>query len=208
MTAPVLLRLAAATLLSAAALPAQALIVIDVDGRAGSGLTVWSFSGASTVEARSNFFDDFDAEIDGGWIVGPDFYLDQDVSIPFITSTVTATIGADSFQVVAIGANNQDPAKDFGIALDDLGSPLNGIEFEVGDLVSFSGSGVAPVDITQFRPGTTDAEFFKRRTTAPDPLTRLEARFNVDVPLPGALPLLATGAALLAAGARRRRGAA
>ncbi|MEO0680272.1 MAG: hypothetical protein AAF192_07640 [Pseudomonadota bacterium] len=206
---PLLRAILAAASLGLAALPAQALIVVDITGAPGSGITTWTFSGASEVAARNNFFDDDDGEIDGGWIVGPGFYLDQEESLSFLSSTATATIGADVFAIAAVGAANQDPQNDFGLALEDMDPGAQGVAFRVGDIVRLDGSAVAPVDITRFAPGVTDAAFYKRQTALPANPTQLAARFRVDVPLPGALPLLATGAALLGLGglgrgARRR----
>ena len=136
---------------------AQADLVIDVTGVAGSGVTTWTFSttsagvvstAGSIRDVTNNTFSAFDT---GQFPFGQDTILDTSIqNVVFaLTGDVFITIGGNTEQLTGIFLD------DDGGSADDLGvRALNQLDYLVGDTSSWTGSGTVNVDISAFALGT------------------------------------------------------
>ncbi len=136
---------------------AQADLVIDVTGVAGSGVTTWTFSTAapgvvttagSIRDATNNTFNAADT---GQFPFGLDTILDTSIQdqVFALTGNVFVTIGANTEQLTGIFLD------DDGGSADDLGvRAANELAYLVGDSSSWTGSGTVNVDISAFALGT------------------------------------------------------
>lgn len=202
--------LTAAVLSTLAVLPpsaASAVVIVDISGLPGTGVTTWEFSGSETVTLRSLIIDDDDGAVSDGWIVPSDFYSGSDTFIPFTSGTAQFTVMPASpapqpFLIVAVGAEASEPNTGFGLALDN-GTANAAFSFLLGTTLTFSGFGVAPVDVTEFAFGVTTAEFYAPLASSPA-VTGFDVQFTVtSIPIPAALPMLLSG--LLGLAVLRRR---
>lgn len=127
-------------------------LLIEVTGTTGSGATTWKFSGDSTVSGLGSILIDInDSDIGWGWDVGSSFYSGSNKNIDFTSTSASLSDGTNSFAIQGIGAAGFNPGRLFGIA---VGGTFPAI-FGNGTKLSFSGSGVAPVDISEFATGIT-----------------------------------------------------
>ncbi|MEO0423270.1 MAG: PEP-CTERM sorting domain-containing protein [Pseudomonadota bacterium] len=136
--------LGAALLLTS--LASQAGLVVDITGDAGSGQTVWTFSG-STSAAGSGFFDD------GNNLGNNDTWQDLinytaagDLEITSVSGdaelTIAGTTRAIDLAYVDNDGSNTDQ-DDFGVGVAGSGD----FHFDDGDLVSWSGMLIVDLDI-------------------------------------------------------------
>ncbi len=141
------LRTLLASTLLLASLASRAGLVVDITGDAGSGQTLWTFSG-STTASGSGFFDD------GTNLGNNDTWQDllnytdiNDDEITSVTGDATLTIAGttrdiDLAYIDNDGSSNGD-VDDFGVGV----SGSNNFNFDDGDLVSWSGSLFVDLDI-------------------------------------------------------------
>ena len=194
---------------------ANAALIITVTGTPGSGETQWSFDGTEVVTddpgtTTGNLrFDDDDGGVSWGWFgLGIDFYTGTDNSIQFTPSTsIVMAANGNTYEVKAVGAVVSSPTEGFGFAIDEVGGPGQGFyTFTLGTSLVFNGTATAPVDISEFRTGTTAAHDW-RSTQGSNVFEDLPVTFNVNpVPEPATLAIWSLlGGIGIVAGRRRRR---
>lgn len=185
--------------IAAAAMSAQADLMIDVVGTSGSGVTTWTFSGSGTVGVtgtmRTNAANTFNAGDTGQFPFGLDTILDtliQDQVLTF-TGAASVTIGGTTESITGIFLD------DDGGSADDLGVRVaNDLAYLAGDATSWTGSGTVNVDIDAFSLGlwsinSTDGQAM----FIGDPVL-----VNFRVPAPASMALLGLGGLVAT---RRRR---
>lgn len=135
---------------------AQASLLVNVTGTAGSGQTVWVFSGSSTASS-DGVFGLTPSDSPEEWRNVGDYVADtllNAISISPSSGSASITNSQETRSISLIGidydgnssSSNND---DFGIGV--ANQPLNII---TGDLVSWTGTLLLPLDITQFKLGT------------------------------------------------------
>ncbi len=188
-----------AMLLSAA--QAQAIVMIDITGTPGSGVTTWTFSGSETVTGNPLIIDDDDdlppnfAAVTWGWHIGPDFFSLTGSAIGFTSTTAMIDGPVAQYDILGFGTASSGAEENLGIFIVDPAEivPNDSYEFPVGSVLSFSGIGVAPLDISLFAPGVTTAAFHDSSLGAPN-LAGFDVQFTVTaLPLPSTLALLMGG---------------
>lgn len=135
---------------------AQASLLVNVTGTAGSGQTIWVFSGSSTASSDGVFGlapSDFPEE----WRNVGDYVADTSLNAISISpssgsASITNSQETRSISLIGIdydGNSSSSNNDDFGIGVAD--QSLNII---AGDVVSWTGTLLLPLDITQFKLGT------------------------------------------------------
>lgn len=135
---------------------AQASLLVNVTGTAGSGQTIWVFSGSSTASS-DGVFGLTPGDSPEEWRNVGDYVADtllNGISISPSSGSASITNSQETRSISLIGidydgnssSSNND---DFGIGV--ANQPLNII---TGDLVSWTGTLLLPLDITQFKLGT------------------------------------------------------
>ncbi|GAL94167.1 MAG: PEP-CTERM sorting domain-containing protein [Microcystis wesenbergii TW10] len=135
---------------------AQASLLVNVTGTAGSGQTIWVFSGSSTASSNG-VFGLTPGDSPEEWRNVGDYVADtllNAISISPSSGSASITNSQETRSISLIGidydgnssSSNND---DFGIGV--ANQPLNII---TGDLVSWTGTLLLPLDITQFKLGT------------------------------------------------------
>lgn len=135
---------------------AQASLLVNVTGTPGSGQTIWVFSGSSTASSNG-VFGLTPSDSPEEWRNVGDYVADtllNGISISPSSGSASITNSQETRSISLIGidydgnssSSNND---DFGIGV--ANQPLNII---TGDLVSWTGTLLLPLDITQFKLGT------------------------------------------------------
>jgi len=135
---------------------AQASLLVNVTGTPGSGQTIWVFSGSSTASSNG-VFGLTPSDSPEEWRNVGDYVADtslNEISISPSSGSASITNSQETRSISLIGidydgnssSSNND---DFGIGV--ANQPLNII---TGDLVSWTGTLLLPLDITQFKLGT------------------------------------------------------
>lgn len=197
------IKLAAATLAAGimAGTSADAAIMVEVD-YAGAGFTSWTFSGSATATGRW-WVDDDDGNVHGAWDIGSEFYSGVNENIDFISTDASFVhVGGATYDILGVGAHYARSNTHFGIAIDRQGSLSANYLFPAdATFESFTGTGIAPVDISEFKQGVYNVSAWRfNNPTNPDSF--IDAQFNV-IPSPTAALAGLIGIGGLAA--RRRR---
>ncbi len=175
---------------------AQATLVIDISGVAGSGETTWTFSGSATAISYGDFDEDTDInntdEFGSHWDLG-DFSIDlNDTQVAPSFSNATVTIGA-------LTRNIDDAYIDTDLQLDDIGIGVDGVgnfAFNTGDLVSWTGFMTVGIDLNSLITGSYTTDVYGIDPGQP------ELTVNI-VPEPSTAVLMLLGLAGLRLGGRR-----
>jgi hypothetical protein len=179
---------------------AQAMMVLDISGVAGSGETTWTFSGSATAGGAGDFDDDTNIEstdLDGShWDLASFtsiFLNDTQVAASF--SNATLTIGAVTRDIEdAYIDTDIDPGE-----LDDIGVGVSGstnFDFGIGDLVSWTGFMTVGIDLNSLIAGSYSTDVY-----GADPGV-LDLTVNI-VPEPSTAVLMLLGLAGLRISGRR-----
>lgn len=188
-------------------------VTIEATGVIGSGVTTWSFSGSSIVGGNPLFMDDVDGGTDGAAVVPESFFSDLNENNNFVSTNVMMTTDETmprTFDILGVGrvASGPNFTMNFGFYGDDTTSPASNYNFAVGTTLSFSGSGMASIDISEFAPGTTLSTVWDNNSFG-----QPDAMFDITwvitptrVPEPSALVVFGLGLAAIGI-ARRRRAA-
>ncbi|MBF2058499.1 MAG: hypothetical protein IGQ45_15100 [Cyanobacterium sp. T60_A2020_053] len=134
---------------------AEGAVLVNVTGTPGSGETTWTFSGSATVTNAPIDIDDNDGGVSWGWVVGSPFYTGTNTNLDFTSTSATLSDGTTTYDILGVGAEFTNPDELFGIAIDDATASQGNYGFPAGTNLSFSGFGIAPVDINEFASGTT-----------------------------------------------------
>ena len=137
--------------------PAHAIILVNVTGTAGSGTTNWSFSGSATVGGGDITIDDDDIDVGSGWDVSTTFYSGNNTNIDFTSGNASLIANGVTYDISGVGSTRSAPNQFFGIAIEDPLISIGFYTFTVGTTLEFNGTGIAPVDITEFQSGITTA---------------------------------------------------
>jgi len=143
---------------------ANATLILDITGTAGSGQTTWTFSG-SAVSGGSGDFDD-DANIESTDVGGSHWDLAKftvgflnDLQITASSSNATLTIGTTTRAIEdAYIDTDIDPGE-----LDDIGvgvSGSNNFNFAPGDVVSWTGFMTVGLDLNSLIAGTYNTDVY------------------------------------------------
>jgi hypothetical protein len=189
-----LLLLTTLSLLVASA--AQATLVLDISGVAGSGETTWTFSGSATAISFGDFDEDSDInntdQFGSHWDLG-DFSIDlNDTQVAPSFSNATVTIGA-------LTRNIDDAYIDTDLQFDDIGIGVDGLgnfEFNTGDLVSWTGFMTVGIDLNSLFTGSYSSDVYGVDPGQPDILVNI-------VPEPSTAVLMLLGLAGLRIAGRR-----
>ena len=135
---------------------AQASLLVNVTGTAGSGQTIWVFSGSSTASSNG-VFGLTPGDSPEEWRNVGDYVADTSLNAISISpssgsASITNSQETRSISLIGIdydGNSSSSNNDDFGIGV--ANQPLNII---TGDLVSWTGTLLLPLDITQFKLGT------------------------------------------------------
>lgn len=135
---------------------AQASLLVNVTGTPGSGQTIWVFSGSSTASSNG-VFGLTPSDSPEEWRNVGDYVADTSLNGIFISpssgsASITNSQETRSISLIGIdydGNSSSSNNDDFGIGV--ANQPLNII---TGDLVSWTGTLLLPLDITQFKLGT------------------------------------------------------
>ncbi|MEM9387356.1 MAG: hypothetical protein AAGA68_20015 [Pseudomonadota bacterium] len=200
---PALRSLLGSTLLLSS-LVSQAGLVVDITGDAGSGQTVWTFSG-STTAIGSGFFDDNDGLSNNDtWQDLINFTNDNDVEVTAVTGDATLTIAGNtrSIDLAYIDNDGSDTDRDdFGVGVDGSGN----FNFNDGDSVSWSGSLLVDLDINNISlagtPVSISASDYGNAAYAALALTINIGQ--VAIPEPASIPLVLWGLVGIAYARRR-----
>ncbi|MGK7881765.1 MAG: PEP-CTERM sorting domain-containing protein [Crocosphaera sp.] len=130
---------------------ANAAILVDVTGVAGSGTTTWTLSGSTTAQSGGSFntnvitgFDDGTTEIlgpnDGNFIADAGI---QDTVFSLLSGSATITAGSNSESLTGMFLDDDT-------VLDDIGFRVaSSLAYSGGDTISFSGTFTLGVDLNQ-----------------------------------------------------------
>lgn len=135
---------------------AQASLLVNVTGTAGSGQTIWVFSGSSTASS-DGVFGLAPSDSPEEWRNVGDYVADTSLNAISISpssgsASITNSQETRSISLIGIdydGNSSSSNNDDFGIGVAD--QSLNII---AGDVVSWTGTLLLPLDITQFKLGT------------------------------------------------------
>ncbi|MGK7883195.1 MAG: PEP-CTERM sorting domain-containing protein [Crocosphaera sp.] len=132
---------------------ANAAILVDVTGVAGSGTTTWTLSGSTTAQSGGTFRTNSLNGSNGGDTVeignpnSGNFIADAGISdtvFSLLSGSATITAGSNSESLTGIFLD------DDGTSADDLGfRVLSSLSYSSGDTISFSGTFTLGVDLNQ-----------------------------------------------------------
>ncbi|MEM1344387.1 MAG: VPLPA-CTERM sorting domain-containing protein [Pseudomonadota bacterium] len=186
--------------------PAQAVLLVEIDGTPGSGQTTWTFSG-SDIAGNGGFFDDDDnlGSADAWQNLGQ-YTTRNDVEETDVTGNAVLSIGSETraIDLAYIDDDGSTSDDDFGVG---VAGPTN-FTFTAGDTVSWSGSLlVTGIDLNDLNesglPAVLTASNYGGTANTLDLEVRIGSSSAV-VPLPASLPLLLAGLGALGIAARRR----
>ena len=188
-----------------------AALTVDISGTAGSGTTTWIFSGSQTANgdgAFGNLGSDTIPDFNSQFADLGDFAISNLLVAPVLSGDAAVTVEGGTTNTLTIENVLVDDDGDS----DDLGFDFGGptLSFMTGDLVTFSGSAVVDLDLSEL--SASGLPFFASTSGSSGGLNSalsldLSITETSAVPLPAGLPLLLLGiGALGAAGARRRKG--
>lgn len=186
---------------------AQAALIVDIDGVSGSGQTTWTFSGSAIASGGGFFEDDGNLGSTDSWSdIG--HYTDiNDLEALAVTSSATLTIAGitRNINLAYVDTDSGVDADDFGVGVDGSG----GFTFADGDLISWSGSLVANIDIDDIslegNPTTINTSSYGSSGTLLDLTINIGSASGTSGTVPAAPALALFGLGLGLLGIRRRQ---
>lgn len=187
-------------LLVLTAAQSHAALIVDITGISGSGETTWTFSGSDTAGGGGSFEDNANLANNDYWEDLAEFTTASDLELTPSSGSATLTIDGVTRNIDVGYVDDGGVGSDnFGVGIDGSGN----FSFSLGDLVSWTGSIVVPIDINAFSPTPATLTTSNYAGTA----GTLDLEVNIGgvaaTPEPGTLSLL--GLALIGAAALRRR---
>ena len=186
---------------------AQAGLIIDVSGVAGSGDTTWVFTtvtpGTASVDGtiRDASNATFNAADTGQFPFGLDTILDTSIqdTVFSLSGNATVTVGGNSQLITGIFLD------DDGGSADDLGiRTFADLAYLAGDTSSWTGSGTVNIDISAFALGSWSLNSSDGQAMFIDDPIIVNFIETTAVPAPASLALLGIGALAWGLGRRRR----
>ena len=179
---------------------AQAMMVLDISGVAGSGETTWTFSGSATAEGAGDFDDD--TNIESTDLNASHWDLASFTSIVLNDAQVAASFSNATLTIGALTRDIEDAYIDTDIdpgELDDIGVGVSGstnFDFVTGDLISWTGFMTVGIDLNSLIAGSYSTDVY-----GADPGV-LDLTVNI-VPEPSTAVLMLLGLAGLRLSGRR-----
>ncbi|MGB3507996.1 MAG: hypothetical protein WBA93_01875 [Microcoleaceae cyanobacterium] len=158
---------------------AEAVLLVNINGTAGSGQTTWVFSGSAVAGGSGFFEDDTELSSNDAWQNIGNYTTVNDLESPPISSNAILSINSITRDIDIPYIDN-----DSGVNADDFGVGVSGSEdfnFFAGDLVSWSGSLVAAIDINDLSESGIPVVFNTNNYGGEDNILDLEVRIGVPV---------------------------
>lgn len=181
------------------AVPAHATMMLEISGTPGSGETTWVFSGSDTARGTEQF-NAGTIGAGGSWQDVGDYVTSayDNAGISLISGIVTIQVnGSASNTIDRIRLDHDEPP-----ALDELGFGFptlsSDLPFTNGDVVSWAGTAVVPVDLNDLVPGEFGSSAFG--TIGTDILTLEGCVLTAGGECPASVPEPSTGLLLVTGG--------